>query len=190
MKGFLHSLVLKLGQKSVLAKSSTTNVPSSFDVTSTGIAIDNGKKQPTSYADALCKKKSVAISKPPSSKPYSVSTKELVTPRRRVFQRQASCSSLVGIMAMTPIELDRSHNVDVDTSPDAIHDYISHDVKLGDYTPSNDNDLAIERHRFLKSFNRNKYARGASKGKVDDFDIPYEDSFHYDGKVLDFGTSN
>lgn len=88
---------------------------------------------------------------------------------------------------MNTYDLDRSQDVDQDTSLDVSRD-INHD--FNDYELSHDDDLAIERHRFLKSFNRNKFARGANKEKVDDLNVQNEDSFHYDGKVLDFTIEN
>jgi hypothetical protein len=153
----------------------------------------NKDKQPESYVNAFIKEKSsLSYSSSSHASPsHSSPSNEIVTPRRRVFQRQTSHSSLVHTM-MTPHEIDRSQDINLDISLDVSHD-ISHDDYSDDYELHHDDDLDIERHRFLKSFNRNKFARGASR-EVDfllDLDVHHEDdSFHYDGKVLEFANDD
>lgn len=191
-KRFLQSLVSKLGQKSTVAKSPTARIDAISSSSNATIDCVDKSNKPASYADALNKKQSVSNSNPPSNT-YSLLTDELVTPRRRVFQREASHSSLAEMMTtMTPIELDRSHDTNVvDISLlDVTQDDVDRD-ESNDYDLINDDDLAIERHRFVKSFNRNKYVRGASKETVDDLDVSNNgESFLYDGKVLNFGAGN
>jgi len=189
-KGFLH--LLKLGltpSKKKASKLSERKLSTVIHSPPPATAGTNKDKQPESYVNALIKEKSslsYSSSSHQSPSHSSPSTDEIVTPRRRVFQRQASHSSLAHMM-MTPHEVDRSQDINLDISLDVSHD-ISHEYNDDDEL-HHDDDLDIERHRFLKSFNRNKFARGASREVhfLLDLDVHNEeDSFHYDGKVLEF----
>jgi hypothetical protein len=187
-KGFLH--LLKLGLTPSKKKASMSTVIHSPLPATAGA---NKDKQPESYVNAFIKdKSSLSYSSSSHASPsHSSPSNEIVTPRRRVFQRQTSHSSLAHMM-MTPHEIDRSQDTNLDISLDVSHD-ISHDDYNDDYELHHDEDLDIERHRFLKSFNRNKFARGANR-EVDfllDLDVHHEDdNFHYDGKGLEFANDD
>ena len=194
LKGFLHLLKLGLTPSKKKASKSERKLSTVIHSPLPATAGTNKGKQPESYLNAFIKEKSsLSYSSSSHASPsHSSPSNENVTPRRRVFQRQTSHSSLAH-MVMTPHEIDRSQDINLDNiSLDVSHD-ISHDDYNDDYELHHDEDLDIERYRFLKSFNRNKFARGANR-EVDfllDLDVHHEDdSFHYDGKVLEFANDD
>jgi len=105
---------------------------------------------------------SSSLSLPPPPSSLSSSPEVTITPRRSLFRRQPSHSSLAEIM-MSPCYLDRSQyndqdiSVQHDISPCDISQDISYDHYDFDlnhhYDFDLDDDLATERHRYLSSKN-------------------------------------